>query len=115
MVFFYVMLALWYYAVSAFPKSISEYIPGESPANLSTISLYSVFAVIWLAVLLLTWRGKGMGLLAGAVWALFGVVGAILGFATGLFKAPDFSDFLFFPISIAGIVTCIRAWKNQNL
>lgn len=56
-----------------------------------------------------------MGLLAGAVWALFGVVGAILGFATGLFKAPDFSDFLFFPISIAGIVTCIRAWKNQNL
>lgn len=56
-----------------------------------------------------------MGFLVGAGWGLFGVVGAILGFATGLFKAPDFSDFLFFPISIAGIVTCIKAWKYQNL
>ncbi len=56
-----------------------------------------------------------MGLLVGAFWGLFGVVAAILGFATGLFRAPDFSDFLFFPISIAGIVTCIGAWKNQIL
>ncbi len=115
MIFFYIMLALWYYAVNVFPKSISEYMPGESPANLSTILLYAVFALIWLTVLVLTSRGKSMGLFVGAVWGLFGVVGAILGFATGMFRAPDFSDFLFFPISVVGIVACIKAWRNQNL
>lgn len=115
MVLFYVMLAVWYYTISAFPKSISEYMPGESPANLSTISLYVVFALVWLAVLIITWRGKQIGLLAAVVWGLFGVVGAVLGFATGLFRAPDFSDFVFFPISVVGIVVCARAWSSLRL
>jgi hypothetical protein len=112
MVLFYVMLASWYYVVSAFPKSISEYMPGESPANLSTISPYTLFGFVWLAVLYLTWRGKRIGLLVGAVWGLFGVVGAILGFATALFTAPNFSDFLFFPISVVGIVMSAMAWRS---
>jgi hypothetical protein len=112
MVLFYSMLAIWYYVVSAFPKSVSEYMPGESPANLSTISLYALFCLVWLAILYLTWRGKRIGLLAGAAWGLFGVVGAILGFATTLFTAPNFSDFLFFPISVVGIVACTTAWRS---
>jgi hypothetical protein len=115
MVLFYVMLAIWYYIVGAFPKSISEYMPGESPANLSTISLYIVFCLVWLAVLYMTWRGERIALLAGAVWGLFGVVGAILGFTTGLFRAPDFSDFLFFPISVIGIIMCAKAWRSLRL
>jgi len=112
MILFYAMLAIWYFVVSASPKSISEYMPGESPANFSTISLYVVFAIIWVAVLYLTWRTNRIGLLMGAVWGLFGVVGAILGFSVGLFAAPDFSDFLFFPISVVGIAMCLRAWMT---
>lgn len=114
MVLFYVMLAIWYYVVSASPRSISEYMPGESPANLSTISLYVVFALVWMAVLYLTWLGKNTSLLAAAMWAAFGVVGAVLGFATGLFTAPDFSDFIFFPISIVGVALCIMAWRSRS-
>jgi peptidoglycan/LPS O-acetylase OafA/YrhL len=114
MVLFYFTLASWYYVVSASPKSVSEYMPGESPANISTISLYVAFGFVWLAVLYLTWRGARMGLLAGAAWGLVGVVGAILGFATALFTAPDFSDFLFFPISVVGIVMCAMAWRSRR-
>lgn len=114
MVLFYLMLAAWYCVVSAYPKSVSEYLPGESPANLSTISLYAAFALVWLAVLYLTWLGKTTSLLAAAVWGAFGVVGAVLGFATGLFSAPDFSDFLFFPISIVGVALCIVAWRSPH-
>jgi uncharacterized membrane protein YfcA len=46
------------------------------------------------------------------VWGLIGIAGAILGFATALFTAPDFSDFLFFPISVVGIVLCAVAWRS---
>ncbi len=112
MVLFYAMLAVWYYVVSAAPSSISEYVPGESPANSSTIALYAVFALIWLAVLYLSWLGKRVALLGASVWALIGVVLATLGFATGMFAAPDFSDFLFFPTSIWGIIVCALAWRS---
>ncbi len=115
MVLFYVTLAIWYYVVSAFPKLISEYMPGESPSNLSTISLYSVFALVWLAVLFITWRGTQLGLLAAIVWGLFGILGAVLYFAIGLFRAPDYSDFIFFPVSVIGIVMCASAWSSLRL
>jgi hypothetical protein len=115
MVFFYVILAIWYYVVSAIPESISEYTPGESPADLFTISLYVVFALVWLSVLYLTSRTKRISLVVASVWGLFGVVGAILGFSTGLFRAPDFGDFLFFPISLLGVIMCIKAWRTLRL
>ncbi len=112
MVLFYLMLGIWYYVVSASPHSISEYLPGESPANSTTIGVAFVFALIWLAVLYLTSRGKRIGLLAGTVWGLFNLATVILGFITGAFTAPDFSDFLFFPVVISGIVVCAMAWRT---
>ena len=106
------MLGIWYALVRSFSGSISEYLPAETPANYTTLVLYFVFAVVWLAVLIVTWRTKTTGLLAGALWGLFGVVGAILEFIVKAFSAPDFSDLLFFPISIFGIVACIMTWAR---
>jgi len=114
MVIFYVALSVWYYGISISPRSFSEYMPGESPASPSTIGLYAIFAVIWIGVLALSLRMERLGLMAAAAWAVFGIVGALAYFATGQFTAPDFSDLLFFPISIVGIVVCLAAWRSTR-
>ena len=114
LVLFYVRPGSWQSVVSASPSSIFEYMPGGPPANSSTVALCVAFGLVWLAVLCSTLLGKRIGLLAGTVLGLFGVLGAISGFATEWFGAPDFSAFLFFPVSILGIVSCAIAWRSPR-
>ncbi len=114
MVLFYLMLGGWYYVVSASPRSISEYLPPETPADSTTIVSSLVFALVWLALLYFTWKGKRVGLLAGTVWGVINLVLVIVGFISGALTAPNFSDFLFFPVVIAGTIVSAMARKSNR-
>jgi peptidoglycan/LPS O-acetylase OafA/YrhL len=114
MVLFFATLGLWYYVVSVSPGSVSEYLPREEPADITTIGPAFLFAVIWLAPFYLTWKRRRVGLLGGAVFGLVNLVAVLVAFITKFLPAPDFSDFLYFPMLVFGIVASAMAWRASK-
>ena len=106
-------LAVWYSVVATAPNLISEYLPAAEPADVTTILGSLVVAAVWVPVIYFVWKKRKVALIASTVYSLSLLVLVLFALLSKSASAPDFSDFLFFPVNV--LVTIFSAMTYKSL
>ncbi len=110
----YFALSVWYIFVATAPNLISEYLPPEAPADVTTILGSFIIALLWVPIIYFTWKQKKVALITSIVYSLFLFVTVLIGFLFKSLSAPAFSDFLFFPDSVLIIAFSAMAYRSLS-